>query len=205
MLLCHVFDQIWCVYQCRCGLYNGFKCLILGCYRRFFYFILIVTVSQFKSFVQEKEGMVVAVNRKVVRFGPFKNAVANAVQIGNLVYLSGQVSVDSAGHFVGVYDLVAQVRQAYDNIAEVLARLDANLEDVVDETWFLTDMKQFMGNFQQIYAVREQAYGEVPATTQTVVQVAALAMPELMVEIKCIAYVNGDRQGASDYQGETDV
>lgn len=134
-----------------------------------------------------------AANKKVVRFGPFKNAVANAVQVGNLVYLSGQVSVDSAGNFVGVHDLAAQVRQAYDNISEVLARLDASLDDVVDETWFLTDMKQFMDNFQQIYAVREQAYGEIPATTQTVVQVAALAMPELKVEIKCIACLNDDR------------
>ena len=134
-----------------------------------------------------------AADKKVVRFGPFKNVVANAVQVGNLVYLSGQVSVDSAGNFVGVHDLAAQVRQAYDNICEVLARLDASLDNVVDETWFLTDMKQFMDNFQQIYAVREQAYGEIPSTTQTVVQVAALAMPELMIEIKCIAYLDDDR------------
>ena len=134
-----------------------------------------------------------AANKKVVRFGPFKNVVANAVQVGNLVYLSGQVSVDSAGNFVGIHDLAAQVRQAYNNICGVLARLDASLDDVVDETWFLTDMKQFMDNFQQIYAVREQAYGENPATAQTVVQVAALAMPELMVEIKCIAYLDDDR------------
>jgi enamine deaminase RidA (YjgF/YER057c/UK114 family) len=131
----------------------------------------------------------VAVNKKVVRFGPFKNAVANAVQVGNIIYLSGQVSVDGAGNFVGINDLQAQVRQAYINICDVLARLDANLDNVVDETWFVTDMEQVMANFQQIYAVREQAYGASPATTQTLVQVDALAMPELMVEIKCIAHL----------------
>ena len=129
-----------------------------------------------------------AVDKKVVRFGPFKNAVANAVQAGDIIYLSGQVSVDKAGKFVGINDLQAQVKQAYNNISEVLARLDASLDNVVDETWFVTDMDQVMANFQQIYAVREQAYGASPATTQTLVQVSALAMPELMVEIKCIAH-----------------
>ena len=103
--------------------------------------------------------------------------------------MSGQVSVDSAGNFVGVADLAAQVEQSYKNIREVLARLDASLENVVDETWFVTDMDQVMANFQQVYAVREQAYGKIPETTQTLVQVAALAMPELMIEIKCIAHL----------------
>ena len=130
-----------------------------------------------------------AVDKKVVRYGPFKKVVANAVQVGNVVYLSGQVSVDSAGNFVGVADLAAQVEQSYKNIREVLARLDASLENVVDETWFVTDMDQVMANFQQVYAVREQAYGKIPDTTQTLVQVAALAMPELMIEIKCIAHL----------------
>ena len=130
-----------------------------------------------------------AVDKRVVRYGPFKNVIANAVQVSNVVYLSGQVSVDHAGNFVGVADLVAQVEQSYKNIREVLARLDASLENVVDETWFVTDMDQVMANFQQVYAVREQAYGKIPETTQTLVQVAALAMPELMIEIKCIAHL----------------
>jgi 2-iminobutanoate/2-iminopropanoate deaminase len=131
-------------------------------------------------------------NKKVVRFGPFKNAVANAVQVGNTVYLSGQVSVDDTGNFVGIDDMAAQVKQAYHNISDVLARLNMNLNNVVDETWFVTDMTQVMANFKQIYAIREQAYGEIPGTTQTLVQVSALAMPELMVEIKCIAYQHSD-------------
>ena len=130
-----------------------------------------------------------AVDKRVVRYGPFKKVVANAVQVSNVVYLSGQVSVDSAGNFVGVADLAAQVEQSYKNIREVLARLDASLENVVDETWFVTDMEQVMANFQQVYAVREQAYGKIPETTQTLVQVVALAMPELMIEIKCIAHL----------------
>lgn len=130
-----------------------------------------------------------AVDKRVVRFGPFKNAVANAVQAGNIIYLSGQVSVDDAGKFVGINDLEAQVRQAYKNIRHVLARLDASLDNVVDETWFVTDMEQLMANFQLIYAAREKAYGATPDTTQTLVQVSALAMPELMVEIKCIAHL----------------
>jgi len=131
----------------------------------------------------------VTVSKKVVRFGPFGNVVANAVQAGNVVYLSGQVSVDREGEFVGINDLPAQVEQAYNNIRDVLARLDASLDDIVDETWFVTDMEQVMTDFKHVYAVRERAYGTIPETTQTLVQVAALAMPELLVEIKCIAHL----------------
>ena len=65
----------------------------------------------------------------------------------------------------------------------------ANLDNVVDETWFVTDMEQLMAEFKQVYAVRQQAYGTIPETTQTLVQVGALAMPELLVEIKCIAHL----------------
>lgn len=129
------------------------------------------------------------VSKKVVRFGPFGNVVANAVQAGNAVYLSGQVSVDSKGNIIAANDLPAQVEQAYKNIREALARLDAGLDDIVDETWFVTDMKQVMGNFKQVYAVRKRAYGTNPETTQTLVQVAALAMPDLLIEIKCIAHL----------------
>lgn len=130
-----------------------------------------------------------AVSKKTVRFGPFGNVVANAVQAGRIIYISGQVSVDGEGNFVGVNDLPAQVKQAYENISEILGRLDASLDNVVDETWFVTDMEQVMSEFRQVYAAREQAYGTMPETTQTLVQVGALAMPELLVEIKCIAHL----------------
>jgi 2-iminobutanoate/2-iminopropanoate deaminase len=99
------------------------------------------------------------------------------------------VSLDEKGKIVGPNDVAAQVRQAYANVAEVLAKFGATMDDVVDETLFVTDIAAVMGNAEEVFRVRAEAYGGEPQVSQTLVQVAALVMPELMVEIKCVAYV----------------
>ena len=130
-----------------------------------------------------------ATDRQVARFGPFQDFIANGVQVGNALYLSGQVSVDGEGNVVGAGDLAAQVRQAYANVAEVLEKLGATMDDVVDEMWLVTDMQAAMGNIEELFTIRAEAYGKNPEVTQTLIQVAGLVMPELMIEIKCIAHV----------------
>ena len=128
-------------------------------------------------------------DKQVARFGPFKDFIANGVRIGDVLYLSGQVSVDDTGAVVGDGDLAAQVRQAYANVADVLARFDATMANVADEMWLVTDMQAAMGNIEELFTIRAEAYGGNPDVTQTMVQVAGLVMPELMIEIKCIAHL----------------
>lgn len=127
--------------------------------------------------------------KQVVRFGPFKDFIANGVRVGNALYLSGQVSVDAEGGIVGAGDFAAQVRQAYANVREVLAHFDATMDHVVDEMWLVTNMQATMSDIERLFEVRAEAYGGTPEVTQTLVQVAGLVMPELLIEIKCIAHV----------------
>lgn len=119
------------------------------------------------------------------RSGPYKAFFAQGVRVGNALYLSGQVGVDARG--VAGADLPAQIELAYTNIQRVLAQFGATLDDVVDETLFITDMQELLAQVEAIYAKRQQAYGKPPEVCQTVVQVSALLLPELKVEIKCIA------------------
>lgn len=126
-------------------------------------------------------------DKTVVRFGPFKDFIANGVRVGDALYLSGQVSVGEDGSVVGAGDLAAQVRQAYANVKEVLDQFGATMDDIVDEMWLVTDMQATMGNIEELFTIRAEAYGKNPEVTQTAVQVAGLVMPELMIEIKCIA------------------
>ena len=130
-----------------------------------------------------------AVNKQVARFGAFKDFIANGVKVGNALYLSGQVSVDSEGNVVGTGDLGAQVRQAYANVEEVLAKFDANMDNIVDEMWLVTDMQDAMGKNEEIFGIRAEAYGGSPDVTQTMVQVAGLGLPGLLIEIKCVAHL----------------
>ncbi len=127
--------------------------------------------------------------REVIRFGPFKDLIANGVKVGNAIYLSGQVSVDAEGAVVGAGDLPTQIRQAYANVAETLAAFGAGMDDIVDEMWLVTDIADAMSNLEQVFTTRAEAFGKNPDITQTMVEVAGLVFPELLIEIKVVAYV----------------
>lgn len=127
------------------------------------------------------------VSKSSFRSGPYKAFFAQGVRVGNVLYLSGQVGVDAKG--VAAADLPAQIELAYSNIQRVLAQFDATLDNVVDETLFITDMQELLTQAEAIYAKRQQAYGKPPEVCQTVVQVSALLLPELKVEIKCVAHL----------------
>ena len=127
--------------------------------------------------------------RQVARFGPFKDFIANGVRHGDTIYVSGQVGTDSEGKLAGSGDLAAQVRQSYANVEEVLRHFGATMDDVVDETWFVTDIGATMGNVGELFGIRAEAYGRNPEVAQTMIQVSGLVMPGLSVEIKCVARV----------------
>jgi enamine deaminase RidA (YjgF/YER057c/UK114 family) len=130
----------------------------------------------------------VAVKKEVVRSGAYKDIFASGVRVGDALFLAGQVSIDNQGSIVGERDFVAQVRQVYANIEGVLAEFGATMDNIVDEMLLVTDIENVMGNLEEVFGVRAQAYGGPTDVTQTLVQVAALATPEMLIEIKCIAH-----------------
>ena len=105
------------------------------------------------------------IEKQVVRYGPLKDFIAQGVRVGNTIHVSGQVSVDAAGEVVGAGDIVAQVRQAYVNLAEVLGHFGAGLENVASETYFVTDIAGFLKTGRTVFAARAEAYGGPPAVT----------------------------------------
>jgi enamine deaminase RidA (YjgF/YER057c/UK114 family) len=128
-----------------------------------------------------------AIEKQTYRSGPYKDLFAQGVKVGNVLYLAGQVGVDEAGK--PATDIVEQTKLAYANIGRVLARFDATMSNIVDETMFVTDIAEVMANADPVFAVRNDAYAGSPEVCQTLVQVSALVMPELKIEIKCIAHL----------------
>lgn len=127
------------------------------------------------------------IEKKSFRSGPFADFIAQGVQVGNALYLSGQIGMDEEGNVAD--GILAQAELAYKNIIAVLAEFGATMENVVDETYFVTDMKELMDNAESVYGAREKAYSGTPEVAQTVVQVGALVEPGLRLEIKCIAHL----------------
>ena len=106
------------------------------------------------------------------------------VQRGRTVYIAGQVAFDASGALVGKGDFKAQARQVMENLKAALAAANATFDNVVKVTTYVTDMSQI----QALREIRASYFGANPPAS-TLVQVVALAMPDLMVEIEAIAVV----------------
>ena len=126
-------------------------------------------------------------DRKVFRSGPYAELIAQAVQVGDILYLSGQVGADEHGG--APESVVEQTILAYQHVAAVLVEFGATMDNVVEETVFVTDMPSVMAQVQEVFGARAAAYGGRPDVTQTLVGVSALVDPAFKIEIKCTAHL----------------
>lgn len=102
------------------------------------------------------------------------------VRVGDTLYIAGQVGRDAD---LNVLDgATAQYEQAFKNVARVLEAAGATFDNVVDMVTYhidITDIPAFM-------QVKDRYFtNAVPAWTG--IGVTALAMPGLLIEIKCVA------------------
>jgi len=116
-------------------------------------------------------------------FEPF--CLSQGFRIGDLILLSGQAAMAEDGTIVGIGDFDAQADQVFRNIAALLAIAGASLADVVKVTIYLTDMQ----HFSKVVALRRKWFTE-PYPADSIVEVRALALPELMIEIEATAIAN---------------
>lgn len=109
---------------------------------------------------------------------------SRAVRVGDHVYVSGTTATDVEGAIVGVGDPYAQTRQIIANLQSALERSGARLEDVVRTRIFVTDIAQW----EAVGRAHGEAFARIrPACTM--VEVAKLIAPEIMVEIEADAIV----------------
>ncbi|MBY8847661.1 RidA family protein [Saccharothrix longispora] len=108
-----------------------------------------------------------------------------------LVFVAGQVARDGDGNRVGEGDLAAQAEQAYLNVGTALAAVGASFDDVAKLTvyvvdWTLDKMPAFLEGVGRAAA----KLGVAPVPPATLVGVAALAEPDLMVEVEATAVLD---------------
>ena len=113
---------------------------------------------------------------------------ANGVAVrGRQVFVAGMIGWDVQGAFHSD-DLVAQVRQALQNVVEVLAEAGARPEHIVRMTWYLTDKREYLKRGKEIGAVFRELIGSFNAA-MTAVQVVALIEDRAQVEIEVTAVI----------------
>jgi 2-iminobutanoate/2-iminopropanoate deaminase len=102
---------------------------------------------------------------------------------GHYLFTAGQVGWNDKGELVGIGDVRAQTRQVLKNIESILAEGGATFDDVVKCSVYLADIR----HFQVMNEEFARAFPTNPPARTTVQ--AALAEPEMLVEIEAIAYV----------------
>lgn len=114
-------------------------------------------------------------------------------RVGDFIYVSGTSSRRPDNTHVGAaknekgeweLDIKAQTKAVIENINELLKSMDAGLADLIDITTFLVDMKDFKG-YNEVYGT---FFNHVSGPTRTTVAVHQLPHPNLLIEIKAIAY-----------------
>ena len=134
--------------------------------------------------------------KEAAYFGvPWEDAYgyAQAIKIGDTIYVSGQLSHDEKGNLIAPAALdetrkaaefsmmEQQMRTTYANAVKLLARFGATLDNVVEETVYVLDVD---AAFAAAGNVRKEVYGTArPECASNLIGVTRLAFPEQLIEI----------------------
>jgi enamine deaminase RidA (YjgF/YER057c/UK114 family) len=104
---------------------------------------------------------------------------------GRLVWTSGQVPIAADGTEAPAGDWDAQAQLTFENLGHALAAGGARWADVVKLTLYVVDL----GGLPTIRAVRDEFVDVQRPPTSSLVQVAGLILPELLLEVEAVACV----------------
>lgn len=104
------------------------------------------------------------------------------------VYLAGRTSRTLDGDVACKGDMRGQIREVCKAITIALESVGATIADVTRTTTYTTDMKAYFAAIDERFK-----WFKDPLPTSTLIGVACLAMPEMLVEIECEALIERER------------
>ena len=111
--------------------------------------------------------------------------VASLPAASRLVWTAGQIPVAADGTPAPAGDWEAQSRLTFENVGHALAAGGATWADVVKLTIFVVDM----AGLPTIRVVRDEFVDVERPPTSSLVQVAGLVLPDLLLEVEAVACV----------------
>jgi enamine deaminase RidA (YjgF/YER057c/UK114 family) len=111
---------------------------------------------------------------------------SHAIRCGDTLYIAGQVAFDEQNQTVGVGDPRRQAEQVWHNIRLAVEAAGGTLADVVKITIFLKDVRHAAAEI----SVREGLFEAGRYPVCTLVQVANLGLPDLLMEVDAVAVLS---------------
>jgi enamine deaminase RidA (YjgF/YER057c/UK114 family) len=109
---------------------------------------------------------------------------SRVVRAGDFVLVAGTTAIDEDGVVRAPGDAAGQVAVALEAIEAALARAGAGIEQVVQTRMYVTDISRA----DEIGRAHGERFGDIAPVT-SMVQVAALIDPRMLIEIEAVAYV----------------
>lgn len=107
------------------------------------------------------------------------------VESGKLFFISGQVSIDQHGNIVGKGDYSRQAKQVFDNIGLALKHVGISFRNLIKINIYLLDMN----HLQEVRSVRNEYIDVKHPPASSVIQVSALFMPDILLEVEAVAFL----------------
>lgn len=105
-----------------------------------------------------------------------------AVRAGDFIYVAGQIGLNPDGSMPENDE--GQIVNAFDRLKIVLEEAGASLDDIVELVSYHVGLQNHLGKFVEI----KSRYIREPYPTWTILEIAGLARPGLVIEIKAVAY-----------------
>jgi len=110
-----------------------------------------------------------------------------AVRAGDFVYVAGQIGLNPDGSMP--QDDETQIVNAFDRLKIVLDVAGCSLDDIIELVSYHVGLQKHLARFVEI----KSRYIHAPHPTWTILEIAGLARPGLVIEIKAVAYSPQER------------
>lgn len=119
--------------------------------------------------------------------GAYSHAIKIPLGNANLIFLTGQIAMDSSGNVIAPNDIKEQTKFIFDNIKKLLEESKATMKDIVKVQVFLTNMVDF-----KEFSVLRNEYLKGINPVSTLLEVKSLVREGCCIEIEITAVSYGE-------------